>query len=227
MNFKTFMIYNEYYLLSKKNMQDSIRSYDSTWQIEAYNGCAPDTLDKFEKEYPLPQTDRYKKFVSEKKYISKKCCFYSHYSLWEYCAKNLDFIVIVENDVESGQPFPANLINNFARKNTDSFGIQITTESMTLYTKRNKKHYKEYTNHLDGIHPIYHKNSTGKKFLIGATGYILNNSACKYLLQNCQQHGWSQNDLLFNADEDFDLYFIKPSIANYIKGKENNTSSNL
>jgi len=221
------MIYNEYFLDTKKNMLDSIRTFDLSWKIEAYNGCAPDTLDKFEKEYNLPQTDRYKKFVSEKKYISKKCCFYSHYSLWEYCAKNLDYIVIVENDVESYQSFPINLINNFARKKTNSFGMQINTESMTLYTKRNKKYYKKFTEYIEGIHPIYHKNSTGKKFLMGATGYILNNKACNYLLQNCQQYGWTQNDLLFNADEDFDLYFIKPSIAKYVKEKENNTSSKL
>jgi len=30
---------------------------------------------------------------------------------------------------------------------------------------------------------------------------------------------------LFNADDDFDLFFIKPSIAKYVKQKENRTSS--
>lgn len=224
MNYITFMIYNEYYPSTKTNMLDSIDTYDKSWKILPYNGCAPDTLKEFEKRYNLPNTNRYKEFVNEKKHISKKCCFYSHYSLWNYCAENLDYIIIVENDVEAVSLFPSS-IDNFIKSQKDSIGMQITTESMTLFTKRNKKHYKEYVEHVDGIHPIYHKNSTGKYYLMGATGYILNNSACRYLIDDCQKNGWAQNDLLFNADDDFDLYFIKPSIAKYIKEKENHTSS--
>lgn len=224
MSYKTFMIYNEYYPSTKANMLDSISTYDKSWNAQPYDGCAPDRLEEFEKRYNLPTTDRYKKFVNNQKYISKKCCFYSHYSLWNYCAENLDYIVIVENDVEASSSFPDN-IKNFIKNQNDSVGMQITTESMTLFTKRNKKHHKKYTEYEDGIHPIYHKNSTGKRFLMGATGYILNNNACQYLINDCQTNGWTQNDLLFNADDDFDLYFIKPSVAKYNKEKEVHTSS--
>lgn len=224
MNYKTFMIYNEYYPSTKTNMLDSIETYDESWKALSYDGCAPNNLEEFEKRYNLPNTNRYKKFVNERKHISKKCCFYSHYSLWNYCAENLDYIVIVENDVEAVSSFPVS-ISNFISAHKDSLGMQITTESMTLFTKRNKKHHVNYTKYAPGIHPIYHKNSTGKHYLMGATGYILNNQACKYLIKDCQIKGWTQNDLLFNADDDFDLYFIKPSIAYYNKEKENNTSS--
>jgi len=225
MLFKTFMIYNEYYSESRKNMQHSIKSYDSTWQIQAYDGCAPNNLTDFEKKYPLPDTDRYKQHVSNKKYISKKCCFYSHFSLWDHCAKNLEYIVIVENDVEAAQSFPVNLIGSFINSKNNSVGLQITTETSAMYRK-NKKHIQDYYTYTDGIHPIYHKvGKTGKKFFLGATGYVLNNSACRYLLNDCQINGWAQNDLLFNADDDFSLYFLKPSVARYIKDKENSTSS--
>jgi len=228
MRFKTFMIYNEYYPKSKKNMMDSIQTYNSAWQIEGYDGCAPNNLKDFEKEYPLPNTDRHKRYVNNKKNISKKCCFYSHFSLWNYCAKNLDYIVIVENDVEAELEYPLNLINEFANLKNDCFGIQLTTESACLNTKGNKKHHTKYTEYDSGIHEVYHKvNKTGKRYFIGATGYILNNQACGYLIKNCEKYGWTQNDLLFNADDDFDLYFIKPSIARYNKEKENKTSSNF
>jgi len=226
MRFKTFMIYNEYYPKSKKNMMDSIQTYNSAWQIEAYNGCDPNSLAEFEKKYPLSDTNRHEQQVKNKKYISKKSCFYSHFSLWDFCAKNLDYVVIVENDVEALIEFPLNFINKFARTKNDCFGIQLTTESACLNTKGNKKHYKKYTEYPNGIHEVYHKvNKTGKRYFIGATGYILNNQACKYLVENCKNYGWTQNDLLFNADDDFDLYFIKPSIARYASEKENKTSS--
>jgi len=224
MNYQTFMIYNEYYPNTKSNMLDSISTYNQSWNIQPYDGCSPDTLSEYEEKYNLPKTDRYKKFVNQQKYTSKKCCFYSHYSLWTHCADHLDYIVIVENDVEAVSSFP-NSISDFIKNHKDSLGMQITTESMTLFTKRNKKHHAGYVDHEPGIHSIYHKNSTGKHYLMGATGYILNNKACKYLIKDCQLNGWAQNDLLFNADDDFNLYFIKPSIAYYNKEKENNTSS--
>jgi GR25 family glycosyltransferase involved in LPS biosynthesis len=220
------MIYNEFYTESKKNMLDSIATYDESWKIEPYDGCSPNNLLDFENKFVLPDTHRYKETVNKKKYISKKCCFYSHYSLWDYCAENLDYIVIVENDVEAAQKFPIKFFNSFIGNRKDSVGIQITTETAALLTKGNKKHLDEYYKHNNGIHPIYHKvNKTGKRYFIGATGYILNNKACNYLITNCKTSGWTQNDLLFNADDDFDLFFIKPSIAKYVKQKENRTSS--
>lgn len=219
------MIYNEFYPESKINMIDSLATYDESWNIEPHDGCSPDNINVYESLYDIPNTGRYKKFVNESKYLSKKCCFYSHFSLWNYCADNLEFIVIVENDVEAVHSFPLKEVSNFF-KNKVSAGIQITTESMTAHTKRNKKHNKKYYEYLNGIHPIYFTNSTGKRYFMGATGYILNNSACRYLVKNCKLNGWAQNDLLFNADDDFDLFFIKPSIAEYKKHKENHTSSN-
>lgn len=226
MNYKTFMIYNECYPQLKANMLDSIKTYNANWNIEPYNGCAPINLAEFEEKYNLPKTERYKESVNKKKYTSKKCCFYSHYSLWDYCADNLDYIVIVENDVEAAQNFPVDEINNFIEIKNEPIGIQITTQTAALYTKGNKKHLDGYNKHVNGIHSVYHKiNKTGKRFFIGATGYILNNLACKYLVKNCQTYGWTQNDLLFNADDDFDLFFIKPSIAKYVREKEQQTSS--
>jgi len=142
-------------------------------------------------------------------------------------AENLDYIVIVENDVEASQPFPLEIIDNFLKSKREPAGIQITTESAALYTRgKNKKHIHGYNMHSEGIHPIYHTmNETGKKYFIGATGYILNKQACIYLIKNCETYGWTQNDLLFSSDDDFDLFFIKPSIAKYVKAKENRTSS--
>jgi len=225
MKYKTFVIYTDFHNGSKQIANKCFKSLDTTWNAELFSGCSPYNLHTYEKLYGIKKMQEKYKKINENKIQSKKCCFYSHYHLWNICVQdNLDFIVVLEHDTESIASLPLKHIKKFL-KNKKCIGIQITTESMLKNLSKYQKYIDDYNSYEKGIHEIFYVHAFGKKFFAGGTGYILDYEACRYLLAEVKNKGWYQNDIMFSTEEDFPLYFIKPDLCLYNPERELNTSS--
>lgn len=225
MNYKAFVIYTEYHNGSKAIAENCLKSLDNTWNADLFSGCSPANLEVYENYYAIEKIQNKFKKINSNKIKSKKCCFYSHYHLWNICvSENLNFITVLEHDTESIRSFPTRQIKNFFNNNTLS-GIQITTKSMLINLDNYAKYQDMYKFYSAGIHEIFYTHKFGKRFFAGGTGYILDYKACKYLINKVENEGWFQNDLMFSIEDDFPLYFIKPDLCKYNPDSELNTSS--
>lgn len=223
-NYETHIIYTEFHKNSKKNALECLNSLDPTWNALLSSGCSPDTIQLYENRYNIKKIQN-KKPINSTKVLSKKCCFYSHFAIWNHCVENnLEFIVVLEHDTESNIDFPLRKIKDFLAENA-CVGIQLTTESMLTHLKKYKKYKGHYNSLVDGIHEIFYVHAYGKRFFAGGTGYILDLDACKYLIKKVYEEGWYQNDVMFSIEDDFPLYFLKPSPVEYLPRKEINSSS--
>jgi len=225
MKYETHIIYTEFHQDSKLNAIQCFESMDSSWNAHMFPACSPQNLKSYEEHYNIKKIQQDKKSIHASKIASKKSCFYSHFHLWNLCIKkDLDFVVVLENDTVSDMPITLNKISNFLNKN-QCVGIQLTTGSMLRNLKHYKKYTTEYESYLDGIHKIFYTHPFDKTFFAGATGYILDYKAAEYLIQKVMVHGWYQNDLMFSTEDDFPLYFITPDPIKYVPEMELNTSS--
>lgn len=223
--YETHIIYTDFHPWSYYNAIECKNSLDASWNAYIFPGCSPANLDYYEKKYNIQKIQPNRKKINNKKIQSKKCCFYSHYALWDWCITNdLDYIIILENDTESTASFPKEQIETFLANNK-KIGVQLTTESMLKNLERYEIYYTKYLQVDRGIHEIFYFHAFGKRFFAGGTGYLLDNAACKYLVNKVKETGWYQNDIMFSIEEDFPLYFLKPSPVRYIPEKELKTSS--
>lgn len=225
MKYATHIIYTDFHPQSYENALHCINSLDNTWNASLFSGCSPSNLDFYEDKYNITKIQKNKKKINYKKLQSKKCCFYSHFALWNLCLeKDLEYIIILENDTEANASFPRDKIEDFLQKNK-KIGIQLTTESMLTYLRKYTKYESKFTELKKGINEIFYFHGFGKRFFAGATGYILDKEACRYLVNKVINQGWYQNDIMFSIEDDFPLYFIKPSPITYLPEKELKTSS--
>jgi len=219
---KTFIIYNSISKKSTENANACANSFHkfNGWDLEVYDGCNPLNLHKYEKKYPLLTTAR-TLHKGKIKFKSKKCCFYSHYELWNRCADLNENVVIVEHDTE------CILDNNIPEidKSLKS-AAQLSTDSILWnwpwYNTDSVK--SKYIKNGHGLHEIFYCQPSGLKCMSGNTAYIITPAACKHLIKDCQDNGWTQNDLLINTDQ-FPLYYLTPSPIAYIKSRELGSSS--
>jgi GR25 family glycosyltransferase involved in LPS biosynthesis len=223
--YETHVIYVDFFPKSHENALQCINSLDSTWNAFLFSGCSPENLDYYEEKYKISKIQKSRKKINYKKIQSKKCCFYSHYALWNLCIeKDLKYITVLENDTEENAIFPRDQIEGFLERNK-KVGIQLTAESMLTHLPKYRKYKIKYEESNRGINEIFYFHGFGKRFFAGATGYILDQEACRYLIDKVNNKGWYQNDLMFSIEDDFPLYFIKPSPVKYLPEKELKTSS--
>lgn len=220
---KTYIIYNKPNPKSKtiaKMCLDSFKGF-SSWSPVLYDGCNPNTLDLYQTEYKLSDTRTHVK-PNNKKYKSKKACFYSHFSLWMKAIKYNETIVIVEHDTYCIGDLP---------KNLEVEGVlQLTAESnlqqIPAYKGRWKQDYKRVLARGEGIHKIHFSQLiNGYPCIAGCTGYIITPQAAAIITNDCFEHGWYQNDLLLNTKY-FNISYIFPSPIVYDRDRELKSSSN-
>ena len=221
---KTYIIHNSIIPESKRIANQAYQTFKAYkgWEPELYDGCYPSVLEKYDNKYGVKDGIKTKKYSTEKLTTSKKSCFYSHYTLWLKCIELNEPIAIVEHDVECIDD-----LNIPLAEMNGAFGIQLTTDSMLEHLKHynNLKNKTELSINGKGIHKVFYTHPHGKKYFAGGTGYILSPEACKMIVEWCNENGWTQNDLLFDSDDFFMLYYIHPSPVKYFKSKELGTSS--
>lgn len=221
---KTNIIYNS---ISEKSSENALlcrQSFNNFkgWDVEIFDGCNPLNLHKYHNKYNLKTTERtLHQDRPSVKIHSKKCCFYSHYELWNRCAKSGKNMVIVEHDTECVLD---NNIPEFDPK--EKLAVQLSTDTILwnwpwYNTKKNKEKYKKNGN---GVHEIFYAQPNGVKCMSGNTAYLITPAACEHLIEDCIKNGWTQNDLLINTNQ-FPLYYYTPSPIAYIKSRELRSSS--
>ncbi len=218
---KTLIIYNSLYDRSNKIANEAYDTFKSHkgWDPVLWDGCTPNDLSWYEDKYKVTEGKRTKPYGEKKLWESKKSCFYSHYSAWYFCANSDQPFAFVEHDTECISPLiEINLDWN------KPVGVQLTTQSMIRHLPHYRKHQLKLDMTGPGLHKVWYDHPHGMTTFAGGTGYILSPSACRWLVEDCLKNGWTQNDLLFN-DRDFELYYLYPSLVEYIPAKELKSSS--
>ena len=222
---KTYIIYNEQNQRSKYNANDCLNSFHSYkgWEPELYNGCWKNFIRQFQNKYGVYAGDRTKHTEDTELTKRKYATFYSHYSLWHLCLTMNEPIAIVENDTRCTGDLTTDVPSESAM-------IQLTTESMLNPSKgvvphNTPENYYKYKNIGTGLHRVFFVHPHGHKYLAGNTGYIITPLAAKYLVQDCIENGWTQNDVLISDSDNVRLYYTNPSPIEYLREKELKSSS--
>jgi len=219
---KTHIIYNSVNPKSNHIANEAIESFRSykNWNPILWDGCTPKTLKLYEEKYGVTAGTRTKKYSNKSLYETKYSCFYSHFSVWHKCAEENEIAIIAEHDTIAKEDFVLPEVDW-----NEMVGVQLSTESIINSPKHHYYKYREKLNSVGkGLHKIWYKHPTVGYTFAGATGYMLSAKACQWLVNNCLEMGWFQNDCLF-SDKDFPLYYVYPSPIEYVHSKELKSSS--
>lgn len=217
----TYVIYNSAYEQSNiigNEAFDSFKSFKG-WNPVLWDGCTPNSLPWYRNKYKVKVGERTKEYDNATIRLSKEACFYSHYSVWDHCARMNETAIIVEHDTMCLQDFVMPDLDW-----SSAIGVQLTTQSMLTHLHHYAKYQKELNTKGNGIHPVFYTHTYGMTTFAGGTGYMLSAKACQWLVDDCIRNGWCQNDMLF-TDKDFPLYYVYPSPVEYIRSKELKSSS--
>lgn len=225
---KAFIIYNEQNPGSKLGAEDCLQSFGafSGWEPEMFNGCWKTDIAKFQEQYGIYEGARTKHVGNGDTAKRKYGCFYSHFALWSKCADLGEPIAILEYDTRCASDF--NVDFDFDQR----AAIQLTTESLidpANHTgnnpfSRNGSNLLKYKSIGPGVHKIFYKHPHGTHTMAGNTGYIMTPKSAEYLIQDCKENGWTQNDILIDYKV-IDLYYVNPSPIKWFREKEMHSST--
>jgi hypothetical protein len=221
---KTFIIYNSVNPKSVKNAEESLNSFNkfNGWNASLYDGCHPGIIHEYDEKYNIQKQRKIKRGGHNE---NKRSCFYSHYACWHWAASNNELIVVAEHDTECVSDYNLDQFVSLS----DTLAVQLTLDTMLIKGQNPNQGYnkaevqRQHAKNGEGFHKIFYKHAHGKYIMAGHTGYLITPSAAKIVIEDCQMHGWMQNDLLIE-DSFFPLYYISPSPIDYKVNKELKTS---
>ena len=216
-----YILYNKPQELSREYASicyDSFAGFH-TWEPILFEGCVPETLEQYDREYKISD-DRTNWKPGHERYESKKSCFYSHFSLWIKAIELNKTIGIVEHDTHCIGDLPDELEFKGA--------LQLSVESaarLKLQAIR-QNDYERLMARPDGVHPLdISRKVNGYTPLIANMAYAITPEAAEILVSDCLTNGWYQNDDLITTRL-FNIDYLLPSVIEYDKSKELGTSIN-
>lgn len=142
----------------------------------------------------------------------EKACFISHISLWKKCIdEKLDYITIFEDDVFLGENCHKFLANDdWIKTRFTQKPYIIHLETYLFPSRYEKSNISAYCNRDFYLMKSMH---------FGAAGYVISNSAAKYLLNLLSEYSAEQLEpidmIIFHRllnDSNFDVYQLDPAI---------------
>lgn len=218
---RAYIIHNGLQTMSRiyaRKCLDSFKSYRS-WTPKVIDGCNPSTLRSYEERYKI-SNDRTNWPPWHDRYRSKKSCFYSHYELWLKASEMHETIAILEHDTYCIGDIPDGLSFKGA--------LQLSVESAARL-KLNRIYRNDYDRLMSraaGVHALdICKQVEGYTPLIANMAYAITPEAAAILVEDCQKHGWYQNDDLITTKY-CDIEYLLPSVIEYDQSRELGTSIN-
>jgi Glycosyltransferase family 25 (LPS biosynthesis protein) len=216
-----FIIFTPTVLETKLSAERSLVTFGKYkgWSPHLAPGCDPTTLGQYERNHPL-SNERGRYQPTDAQFNSKKSCFYSHFELWKRCIQLNQSIVIIEYDTHCGGDYPLGL-------DTHGGVVHLALDSV-LASSPVCKTWQQVHKKLDltkqGIFPIISPiQRDGHLIMPSNAAYQISPNVARWLVEDCNKHGWQQNDILMST-KNFNISYVMPSPIIYDVSQDKHTS---